>query len=91
MTSTTYFYSCDEYESEARHQHKVQGSWSLADSWDCRMLAQEAADDYHSNHDAWEAPWPLVFALYGSEDGEEVARFSVDRELQYRFTASAQT
>ena len=54
-----------------------------------RWMAQEAADDYHSNHDGWEATWPLTFSLHETEDGPEVARFEVERECQAVFWAAA--
>lgn len=87
MKSTTYFYCCIDLDGETRHQHTVYGSWSFADGYHAQKLAQEAADDYHSNHGAWEARWPLVFAIYGSEAGPEQARLSVDMEARPHFTA----
>ena len=31
--------------------------------WSSEELAQDAADDYHSNHDGWEDKWPLTFCV----------------------------
>jgi hypothetical protein len=45
--------------------------------------AQDAADDYHSNHDGWEASWPVDFSVE-SPDGV-VKSFSVDREARPEF------
>ena len=42
-------------------------------------IARLCADDYHTHHDGWEASWPLTLVLYESEDGPEMARFTVDR------------
>lgn len=50
--------------------------------------AVDAAEDYHSNHDGWEARWPLTFAIYETEDGPEVGRFTVEREYEPQFNAS---
>lgn len=52
-----------------------------------RDLAVDAAEDYHSNHDGWEATWPLEIVLYESENGVAVARFEVERETVPQFHA----
>lgn len=51
-------------------------------------MAVDAAEDYHSNHDGWEARWPLTFAIYETEYGPEVGRFTVEREYEPQFSAS---
>jgi hypothetical protein len=51
-------------------------------------IAQEAADDYHSNHDDWGSSWPLIFSLHETEGGPELARFEVERELEPVFYAT---
>jgi hypothetical protein len=50
--------------------------------------AVDAAEDYYSNHDGWEAKWPLTFTIYESEEGLEVAAFDVEMEAVPQFTAS---
>jgi hypothetical protein len=54
-----------------------------------RWTAQEAAGDYHHAHDGWEANWPLEFALHETENGPEIARFEVHREVEPVFYATA--
>ena len=49
--------------------------------------AEYAAEDYHSNHDGWEATWPLTFVVLDDELNE-LGRFSVDREAVPQFHAS---
>lgn len=53
-----------------------------------RDIAEDAAEDYHGNHDGWEATWPVVIHVYETEDGPEVARYEVERESEPVFTAS---
>ena len=55
------------------------------DRWD-RWTAQEAAEDYHNNHDGWEAIWPLTFVIL-DDGGNEKARYSVEREYDPVFYA----
>jgi hypothetical protein len=50
-----------------------------------RILAQQAADDYHHEHDGWESSWPLVFVLY--HEGRELGKFDVERETVPQFVA----
>lgn len=52
-----------------------------------RDVAMDAAEDYHANHDGWESIWPLVFIIYESEEGPEIARFDVEREVEPHFYA----
>lgn len=52
---------------------------------DWSMIVDELADDFHSNHDGWEASWPLQIRVY--ERGQEVARFQVEREYEPSFIA----
>lgn len=49
--------------------------------------ADDAAMDFHSNHDGWEAHWPLTFAIFATEDGAELGRCEVERELEPSFHA----
>jgi|GEM_PF-1630723 len=55
-----------------------------SDPSDC---AVEAAEDYHHNHDGWEANWPLEITLYSTEDGPAVHLFEVERETVPEFYA----
>ena len=54
----------------------IATSWT-ASFYDLRSVAEQAADDYHSNHDGWEASWPQIICV--EQDGE-TGTFSVDRD-----------
>lgn len=80
--SITFWYGRAEDGYESRYPLTVRGAYDLSDAWDQSMLMKHAAQDYHSNHDGWEASWPCTFALAASEDGPEVARFTIDRDVE---------
>lgn len=52
-----------------------------------RDIAVDAAEDYHHNHDGWEAEWPVDIAIYETEEGPMLARFRVERETVPQFSA----
>jgi hypothetical protein len=57
-------------------------------TWDARYphrVAEDCADDYHRNHDGWEAAWPMKFHV--SVDGKKLGTFEVDREALPHFRA----
>ena len=58
-----------------------------SDSWDIRDAATSCANDYHARHDGWEVEWPLTFVLYVDEDGQELARVKVERDVAPVFSA----
>lgn len=58
-----------------------------SDGRDFEMMAEHCAEQWHSNHDGWEATWPVEFRVY--EDDIEVGRFSVDREYVPHFYGNA--
>lgn len=72
--------------------HCENSYYELDTHWDIhndgRWAAQDAADNYHSEHDGWECSWPLIFSLHESENGPEICRFSVNREAEPVFSAS---
>jgi len=55
---------------------------------DLEFLAEEAAADFHSEHDGWESAWPLTITLYDGKDGPELGQFTVDREYEPSFHAA---
>jgi hypothetical protein len=75
----TYWYST-ERDGETRYEMR-RAVRHLCD------VAADAAEDYYSNYDGWEAAWPLEFVLYESEDGPAVGRFEVDCETVPQFSA----
>lgn len=87
MGATTIWYrNVDNDDDSYRFSLPHDGSLKIDE-----RSAQLCADDYHSNHDGWEITWPRDFALYETEDGLEVARFSIEREVEPRFYARRQT
>lgn len=71
----------------------LDGSYTLMDAEDASIdelgdVAELCADDWHSNHDGWEAQWPRKFTLYAGKEGPALAEFEVDREHVPSFSAS---
>ena len=48
-------------------------------------LAEEVAEDYHSNHDGWESRWPIEFSIELSDGTTRL--FVIDREMTPCFNA----
>ena len=48
-------------------------------------LAEEAAEDFHANHDGWECKWPLKIAV--RPEGSDVRTFEVQRRSVPEFEA----
>lgn len=75
------WYSVDDYDY--KFEYKQEKHLSVLNEYDQLALAEHCAEDYHSNHDSWEASWPLNISLYLSETGSEpVAVFEVEREAR---------
>jgi len=51
------------------------------------LLAQKAAEDYHSEHDGWEDNWPLKITLL-LDDGPKT--YFVERDYEPVFMATSQ-
>jgi hypothetical protein len=77
------------YELVSPHAAYMDGD--CADDADLEFLAEEAAADFHSEHDGWESTWPLTITLYDGKDGPELGRFTVEREYQPAFSAQRAT
>lgn len=58
---------------------------SVWDTDDLEQLAEEAAEDYHSNHDGWEASWPVKFAIF--KGGNLLGKCEVELEFSPSFSA----
>jgi len=56
------------------------------DSWEVEFLARAAAEEYWSDHDGWEASWPLDFEIF--IDGKSYGICAVDMEAQPVFSAN---
>lgn len=50
---------------------------------DWQLVARDIAEDYHCNHDGWEANWPVEFRIYKND--ECVWKGEVDREMEPAF------
>lgn len=48
--------------------------------------AEDAAEDYHSNHDGWEYKWPLTFRIR-DENGRDLGEWEVSMEMVPSFSA----
>lgn len=75
------WYSVDDYDY--KFEYNQEKHLSVLNEYDQHTLAKYCAEDYHSNHDGWEASWPLNIFLYLSEtDSKPVAIFEVEREAR---------
>lgn len=78
---------CIIYDDEAGVD-ELEPDYSFESCWDAddlEWLAEDAANDYHSNHDGWEASWPVKFAIF---DGDTVlGKFEIELEFQPSFSA----
>ena len=84
---TTIYYSA--YESErTRHQVTLACEYDLSEASDIEQIAELCADDWHDNHDGFEAKWPRVFAIFIDKTGPCFARFEVVREYEPTFCAT---
>ena len=65
-------------------------AFDLKTNWDSDCLghvAEAAADDYHSNHNGWEAHWPCDIYIFDL-DGNPLGVFVVQREAEPVFLAT---
>lgn len=66
----------------AKPQFDVESTWT---SEDPAYIAEDAAEDFHSEHDGWECKWPLTFDIF---DGPtHLGRFQIEREYNPEFSA----
>ena len=80
----TFYYSINEDTDQC---FKVVSHWESIENAGA-YLAEEAAEDYHDNHDGWEATWPLIINLHETENGQIIKSFDVDRETVPQFSSS---
>lgn len=69
----------------------LEDGFEIDSIWDMKerlfeYVAQDAAEDYHNNHDGWESSWPVDITLF--HDGKEIGKFSVDMETVPAFYAT---
>jgi hypothetical protein len=64
-----------------------QREYLFYESDSLEIIAQDAAEDYHHNHDGWEhSSWPIEIHLY-DENEKILGKFSVDRDVEPVFSA----
>lgn len=84
---TNIFYTAHEHEGAHRYQVTLLADYDLRDdSWN-DTIAEQCAEDWHGNHDGWEANWPRVFTLYATKNGPSFGKFEIDRETVPQFNA----
>lgn len=66
----------------------TEGRYDLTDFDDQQVIVETCAEDWHVNHDGWEAHWPRKFTLYADKEGPALATFEVDREHVPSFSAT---
>lgn len=78
---------CIVYDDEAGVE-ELEPNYSFSSKWDAddlKWLAEDAAQNYHSNHDGWEADWPVKLAIF---DGDIcLGKFEVELEFDPSFSA----
>lgn len=74
------FYCVVDHCEDSRYRFTPNDT--SGDAW----TAEEAANDYHSNHDGWESSWPLTFRLFKTEDGPPLGDFEVAMEYEPVFS-----
>ncbi len=77
-----YFYSIDN----AADCYEIESIWDIEE--DGEYLAEDAAENYHSEHDGWEDTWPIKINLHKEDEGDVVATYGVDLEHTPTFSAT---
>ena len=68
----------------AEDAYECDTTWS--DEFPHRV-AEDCADDYHSNHDGWECSWPIELVVLSQFANEPLGTFEIDRETTPVFYA----
>lgn len=77
-------YRVDDVEFEAHVRHLMQPIEQVGELT-IEVVASECAEDYYSNHDGWEAKWPIELEVLSRADGSVLGRFSVSMEIEPHF------
>lgn len=89
LTTEQEGYQVCEYWLPDRNQTRADAyTVKVNRPWDAEDVAEAAAEDFHSEHDGWEARWPIKIAVW-FEDAEHI--FEVEREHMPVFHAWAAT
>lgn len=73
-------------EGETEEHYMLDVVKEIAENFP-RMVAEQAAEDYHDNHDGWEDGWPVKINLHDPFK-ELIASFDVDLESAPIFSAT---
>lgn len=82
---TVIWYSSSDCEDPTRYALRLPSTYNVKRPIEQTMIARECAEDFHSNHDGWEALWPRDITLYETDDGPPLASFEVEREAVPEF------
>ena len=85
--TTTIYYNPQGDDTGYRYKVTPLVDYDLSDAIDVAHLAEQCADDWHTNNDGFERAWPRVFSLYVDKSGPAIARFEIDREYEPTFNA----
>ncbi|CAK0780931.1 conserved hypothetical protein [Gammaproteobacteria bacterium] len=71
------YYSVPEIDPDSRYRIGFDGEWDIHDRIDQKYITVECASHYWYRWQGHELSWPVMFALFDSEDGEEIIRLRV--------------
>ena len=86
-----YHYAVDEETKkdlslgDYNYTYEIESCWDEGD--EVEYVAQDAAEEYHNDHDGWESSWPCDFTIW-NESGKNLGTFTVEREFDPTFSAN---
>lgn len=72
------------YFSEPVEIKRPESYWKADDDYWVAAAAEQAAEQYHSDHDGWESDWPVTFRIY-PPDSNAFVLVEVEREAVPEF------
>lgn len=82
------FYRVIEHCEESQYKCTFSREINVMRQLDAEDAAELCANDYYANHDGWDGSWPLTFAIYETQHGEECCRVKVERELVAEYSGT---
>lgn len=88
-----YTYSVNGSDVDPSDRYSFESNWLARmekEGVDERYLAhvaEDAAKNYHSEHDGWEASWPVTFSIF-DEAGAHLGDVEVEREYDPVFSGT---
>lgn len=83
----TYRYYLPECGQGPADAIEFKSDWDGSEEFHATWIAEDAAEQNHSENDGWEASWPRVFGIL-KDDGTPLGMFEVDREAVPQFHAA---